>query len=212
MSEAKIREEICLMGEILTSAGLIHGTTGNISHLLDDGNVLVTPTGSRLGALDPADLAKIDRNGTSLDNNVPTKELHLHLAVFENANKKTRAVVHTHSTYSVAWSVQKELDPEDAMPSVTAYQVMRCGKVKLVPFYPPGDKRLADAVGQRAAQSRSILMYAHGPVLAGESLAKAVDATEELEQSAKLLMLLRGGGFHVLTQPQIDELNRLFPS
>ncbi len=208
-SEAVLREEICSLGRSMFDRRLTPGASGNISARLDDG-WLMTPTGSMLGELEPDKLAKIAPDGTHLSGDKPTKETFLHMAVYET-RPQTEAVVHLHSSYSVALSVMEETDPEDALPPITAYYVMRIGKLPMVPYFPPGDKGLADAMRPVFKDHKACLLANHGPVVADKSLRDAVGAMEELEETAKLHLMLRGIPVRTLTPQQVAELRERFP-
>ena len=210
MSETKIREEIALFGKSLFDRGYGCGSSGNISVRLDDG-LLVTPTNSCMGRLDPARISKLNSAGEHLDGDKPSKEAFLHLAVYEE-RPEARAVVHLHSTHSVAVSCIDGLDPSDVLPPITAYYVMRVGKLPLIPYYRPGDKALAEAVRAIAREHRAMLLANHGPVVAGKALDAAVYSAEELEETAKLFLLLRNERIRLLTDAQLDELAAAFPS
>lgn len=208
MQEHQLRDEICELGKSIFERGLTHGSTGNISVRCPDG-WLLTPTGSNLGKLDPAQLAKLDWNGKLMSGNQPSKEAFLHLAMYqERANNA--AVVHLHATHSVAISVLEDLDPEDLLPPLTAYYVMRIGRLPLVPYYAPGDMQLADAVRGYAGRHHAMLLANHGPVVGGSSLAAAADAIEELEATAKLYLLLRGERVRALTDAQVADIRQRF--
>jgi len=209
-TEAKLREEIALLGRSIYERGLTHGSTGNISAKLDDG-WLLTPTGSNLGRLDPARLSKLDWHGKLLSGDAPSKENFLHLAMYQERTQNG-AVVHLHSTHSVAVSVLADVDPGDVLPPLTAYYVMRIGHLPLVPYYAPGDLELADAVRGFAGKHHAVLLANHGPVVAGATLAAAADAVEELEATAKLFLLLRGEKVRLLTPEQVTALRAKFPS
>lgn len=209
MSEARIRDEICRVGAGLFGRGLTHGSTGNISVRLPDGGWLMTPTGSSLGALDPARLSKLDAAGRLIAGDAATKEAYLHTTMYAE-RPNAGAVVHLHSTYSVALSCLEGIDPHNCLPAITAYSVMRVGTLPLVPYHPPGDERLAAAVGALASRHHAVLLANHGPVVAGTSLSAATDAIEELEQTARLVLLLRGEKLRPLTAEQVAELQRRF--
>lgn len=209
MKESKLREEICLLAKSMYDRGLTHGSTGNISARCDDG-WLLTPTGSNLGRLDPARLSKLDWQGRLLSGDPPSKESFLHLAMYEE-RPKAGAVVHLHATHSVAVSVIDGLDPCNLLPPLTAYYVMRIGTLPLVPYFAPGDMALADAVRSVARKHHAMLLANHGPVVAGTSLSAAADATEELEATAKLHLLLQGHRTRPLTPQQVEDLERRFP-
>jgi len=210
MSETTLREDIARIARSMFDRGLTHGSTGNISAKLDDG-WLLTPTGSSLGNLDPARISKLDWNGALVSGDPPSKENFLHLGMYQE-RAKLGAVVHLHSTYSVAVSVLEDVDPEDVLPPLTAYYVMRLGKVPLVPYYAPGDLALADAVRAYATRHHAVLLANHGPVVGGTSLAAAADATEELEATARLYLMLRGEQVRLLTAEEVAELRRKYPT
>jgi ribulose-5-phosphate 4-epimerase/fuculose-1-phosphate aldolase len=208
--ESALREEIVTLGRSLYDRGLTPGSSGNISARLDDG-WLMTPTNACLGRLDPARLSRLDAVGILVDGNPPTKESFLHQAMYEE-RAKAGAVVHLHSTHAVAVSCLADLDPADVLPPITAYYVMRVGKLPLVPFYLPGDRDLAEAVRKLAARHHAVLLANHGPVVAGTSLANAVYAIEELEETAKLHLLLHGHKLRPLTPAQVAQVLEKFPS
>ena len=210
MKEHALREEICDLGRSLFERGLTHGSTGNISARCDDG-WLLTPTGSSLGKLDPARLAKLDWQGKSISGDAPSKENFLHLAMYQE-RERNRAVVHLHATHSVAVSVLEEVDAADALPPLTAYYVMRIGSLPLVPYYAPGDMQLAAAVRALAGKHHAMLLANHGPVVAGTSLAAAADAVEELEATARLYLLLQGRRVRALTGAQVADIRSRYPA
>jgi ribulose-5-phosphate 4-epimerase/fuculose-1-phosphate aldolase len=209
MSEARLRDEICRFGRSLFERGLTPGSSGNISVRLDDGGWLVTPTNASLGFLDPARLSRLDAAGRVVDGDKPTKEIPLHAALYES-RAAARAIVHLHSTHAVALTMLPEIDPKAALPPMTAYYLMRAGTTALVPYYRPGDPAVADAIRGLAGRYASVLLANHGPVVAGETLEAAVFATEELEETAKLYLLLRGLNPRYLTPAQVDDLVATF--
>jgi len=210
MSEAKLREEICYFGKSLFDRGLTFGSAGNLSVRVADG-WLMTPTNSCLGRLDPATLSKVDERGQVISGDPPTKEYFLHLSMY-GQRPRAEAIVHLHSTYSVAVSVLADLDPEQPIPPITAYYVMKIGQLALVPYYAPGDVALAQAVREVAGRHHAILLANHGPVVAGKDLETAVYATEELEETAKLYLMLRGDKTRLLSVEQVRQLQQKHPS
>ncbi|WP_421696021.1 3-oxo-tetronate 4-phosphate decarboxylase [Aestuariivirga sp.] len=209
MTEAEARDFICEMGRSMFERRLTFGSSGNISIKIADG-WLMTPTGSSLGRLDPARLSKLDPQGQLIAGDAPTKESFLHLAMYRE-RAKAGAVVHLHATHSVAVSCLDGIDHEDVLPPITAYYVMRVGKLPLIPYYAPGDKTLGEAVGRAAAKHNAVLLANHGPVVAGTSLSAAVDAIEELEETARLYLLLHGRPTRYLNREHIEDLKRRFP-
>ncbi len=184
--------------------GLTFGSAGNISVRLEDG-WLMTPTNVSLGELDPARLAHLGPDGQLLEGDAPTKEAFLHRVMYAGRTD-AEAVVHLHSTHSVAVSCLADLDPDDVLPPITAYYVMRVGRLPLVPYFPPGDTKLAEAVRPLVGRHHAVLLANHGPVVAGTSLTAAAGAIEELEETARLFLLLQGHRVRSLTPAQVDEL------
>jgi ribulose-5-phosphate 4-epimerase/fuculose-1-phosphate aldolase len=208
MTETKLRDRIAELGKSIFDRGMTAGSSGNISVQLDDG-WLLTPTNSCLGRLDPARISKLAPDGRHIGGDPPSKELFLHGAMYQ-MRATARAIVHLHSTHSVAVSCLPGVDPEDVLPPLTAYYVMKIGHLPLIPYYRPGDTKLGEAIRSYAAKSHAVLLANHGPVVAGKSLEDAVYATEELEETAKLYLLLHGRNPRCLTEAQIAELRETF--
>jgi ribulose-5-phosphate 4-epimerase/fuculose-1-phosphate aldolase len=212
-AEDKARDAVCALGAKLAARGLCPGTSGNISVRVADG-WLMTPTNSSLGELDPGKLSKLDQNGKHVGGDPPTKEALLHRSVYD-VRPGDGAIVHLHCTHAVAVSC---LDPschhnkETTLPPITPYFVMRVGKLPLVPYFKPGDARLADAIRDYARGHRAVLLANHGPVVAGTSLSAASASIEELEETAKLHLLLQGFKVRLLTDSQVREVEEAFPS
>lgn len=210
LTEREMRERIALHGKSLFDRGLTAGSSGNISVRLPDG-MLVTPTNSCLGRLDPERITKLDSNGNVQAGDQPSKEAFLHHAMYQSRPSE-QAIVHLHSTHSVAVSCLAEIDHTNVLPPLTAYYVMRVGTVPLVPYFAPGDEALAAAVEQASKSTHAVLLSNHGPVVAGKSLDAAVNAIEELEETAKLFLLLRSERTRPLSTAQIADLRVRFPS
>jgi ribulose-5-phosphate 4-epimerase/fuculose-1-phosphate aldolase len=209
MSEQRWRERIASLGRSIFARGLTFGSSGNISVRNEDG-WLMTPTNVALGDIDPARISKLDSEGRHLSGDAPTKEAMLHLAMYRE-RPNAAAVLHLHSTHSVAVSALAHIDPNDVLPPITAYYVMRVGRLPLIPYYPPGDQGLAEAVGKQAAKHHALLLANHGPVVAGGSLDAAAAAIEELEETARLYLLLQGHRTRFLTPEQVAALRERYP-
>ena len=210
MKENALRETICTLGASLFSRGLTFGSSGNISVRLEDG-WLMTPTNVSLGSLDPARLSRLDAQGVLISGDPPTKETVLHRVMYEERPRAV-AVVHLHSTWSVAVSCLAEVDAANVLPPITAYYVMRVGTLPLIPYCPPGDAGLGDAVRPYASRHHAVLLANHGPVVAGSSLSAAAGAIEELEETAKLYLILRHEKVRFLDTAQVMDLQRRFPA
>jgi 3-dehydro-4-phosphotetronate decarboxylase len=208
-AETALREKICRFARSLFERGLTPGSSGNISVRLPDGGLLVTPTDASLGFLDPAALCHIDAGGELASGPAPTKELPLHAALYDTRGEAA-AVVHLHSTHAVALSTLPAADPGNVLPPITAYSLMRVGRLALVPYFRPGDPAVAEAIRALAGRHACVLLANHGPVVAGRSLESAVYAVEELEETARLVLLLRGMNPRLLSPAEIDELVQAF--
>jgi 3-dehydro-4-phosphotetronate decarboxylase len=205
----RIREEICRTGQSLFDRGLTSGSTGNISVRLPDGGWLMTPTNASMGRLDPAALSLFDAAGQLQSGEAPTKEAFLHFSMY--AERQTAgAVVHLHSSHATAVSILRDVDPADVLPPLTAYYIMRVGRLPLVPYFAPGDTALAGAVRSLAGKHHAMLLANHGPIVAGTTLANAQFAAEELEETAKLFLMLQSHAKRILTPEQIDDLKKRF--
>ena len=203
MTESKLREHICLLAKSMFDRGLTGGSTGNISARTDDGGLLVSPTGTSFGRLDPARLARFDTNGIHQSGDQPTKEMPLH-AAFYDTRSTAGAVVHLHSCHSVALSLLPVADPDNFLPPLTPYSIMKLGKVQLLPFFLPGDPAMGNAVRGLAGKRSAVMLANHGPVVAGKDIEAACNAIEELEDTARLALLTHGLKPNQLTQDQIQ--------
>ena len=204
-SESKLREQICLLAKSMFDRGLTGGSTGNISARTEDGGLLVSPTGSSFGRLDPAELSRFDAAGRHIAGLKPTKEMPLHSAFYET-RKSAGAVVHLHSCHSVAWSMMPEIDPDNVLPPLTPYVIMKLGKVQLLPFFMPGDAAMGEALRSLGGKRSAVLLANHGPVVAGKDIEAACNAIEELEETAKLAIMMRGFDARALTPAQVRDV------
>ncbi len=209
-AETRLRETICDFARSIFERGLTGGASGNISARTADGGLLVTPTGASFGRLDPARLSRFDATGRLVDGDKPTKEMPLHSAFYETRGDRAGAVVHLHATHSVALSILPDSDPESLLPPLTAYSIMRLGRVQLLPYFRPGDPAMGDAVRSLAGKRSAVVLANHGPVVAGRDLEAAVYAMEELEETARLALLTRGANPVGLTTAQIRDLVQHF--
>lgn len=200
-----LREQICLLAKSMFDRGLTGGSTGNISARTEDGGLLVSPTGTSFGRLDPARLSLFDANGTLVDGDPPTKEMPLHAAFYETRST-AGAVVHLHSCHSVALSMMPDVDTDNFLPPMTPYAIMKLGRVKLLPFFRPGDPAMGKAVRGLAGKRSAVMLANHGPVVAGKDVEAACNAIEELEDTARLAMLMHGIPARLLDATQVRDL------
>ena len=206
MTEAQLRERLCLWGKSIFERGLTSGSSGNISVRTDDG-FLVTPTNSCLGLLDPSALTKLDLQGRPLSGDKPSKEVPLHMAYYDG-RPVARAIVHLHSTFAVSWSCRADIDPLDALPPLTPYVLMRVGRIPILPYTEPGTDQIRPYLLVAASRHAAVLLANHGPVVSGESLDAAVYAAEELEEAAKVAFLLEGRAVNHISAAAIEQLLR----
>jgi ribulose-5-phosphate 4-epimerase/fuculose-1-phosphate aldolase len=206
MTEQQLRDEMCRWGASMFARGLTAGSSGNLSARLPDG-FLVTPTNSCLGYLEPATLSKLDAQGHPVSGDAPTKEIPLHMGFYE-ARPQAQGVVHLHSTYATALSCLEDTDPDDAIPAITPYVVTRVGRVPLLPYTHPGSADVKPLVLAKAGDCAAVLLANHGPVVSGHSFRDAVFAAEELEETAKLVLLTRGMSVRRLAPELIRELEQ----
>ena len=205
MKETALREQMCLLAKSMFDRGLTGGSTGNISARTPDGGLLVSPTGTSFGRLDPGRLSRFDVSGTQIDGDPPTKEMPLHSA-FYDTRSTAGAVVHLHSCHSVAWSLMPDVDEDNFLPPLTPYAIMKLGKVKLLPFFRPGDPAMGEAVRGLAGKRSAVMLANHGPVVAGKDIEAACNAIEELEDTARLAILMRGYNPRMLSETQVKDL------
>ena len=206
---ASIAESLVALGASLFARSLTFGRTGNLSAMDTDGILLLTPTGISLGELDAESLSRIDSSGMHIGGLPPTKEAFLHLAMYR-ARPSARAVVHTHSTYSVAVSCMRDTNHDNAIPPLTAYYAMRIGALPLLPYHAPGDAALGPLAELMAVDHHALLLANHGPIVAAGDLASAADALEELEETAKLHLLLRGSPTSPVSDDEVTRLRDLY--
>jgi 3-dehydro-4-phosphotetronate decarboxylase len=208
-TEASLRELICTLAKSLFDRGLTHGSTGNISARTEDGGLLVSPTGSSFGRLDPSRLSRFDSQGHQIGGDKPTKEMPLHSA-FYDTRSQAGAVVHLHSCHAVAWSMLPYADDDNFLPPLTPYAIMQLGRVKLLPFFLPGDPAMGEAVRGLAGKRSAVMLANHGPVVAGKDVEAACIAIEELEATARLALLTHAHHPRLLNSTQIQDIVTTF--
>ncbi|HTB42322.1 MAG TPA: aldolase [Acetobacteraceae bacterium] len=205
MNEQDTRHLLVELAASLFVRGFSVGSAGNISVRLDNG-YLITPTNSSLGRLDPARLSLLDAEFRHAGGDKPSKEVFMHRA-FYRASADVGAVVHLHSTQATAVACLPDVDRDNPIPPLTPYFVMRVGRrMPIVEYYRPGDPAMEQAIHAAALGARAVLLANHGPVVSGRTLTDAVYAAEELEEAAKLYLMLRHAAPRLLTPPQVEEL------
>lgn len=208
--ETRLREAMAEHGRLLFARGFSVGSAGNISARLPDG-FLMTPTNSCLGRLDPARISKLDAGYRHIGGDKPSKEVFMHRAMLD-ARPEAGAVVHLHSTHATAIACLAMPGDDAPIPPLTPYFVMRVGRsLPVIPYYRPGNPEMEPAIAAAArAGARAVLLANHGPVVSGRSLDDAVYAAEELEEAARLALMLHGRAARVLTPEEVDDLLETF--
>lgn len=205
MSDTALRDQICVLAKSMFDRGLTGGSSGNISARTADGGLLVSPTGTSFGRLDPARLSHFDASGQLIGGDPPTKEMPLHTAFYETRST-AGAVVHLHSCHSVALSMLPDVDPDNFLPPLTPYAIIKLGRVRLLPFFLPGDPAMGEALCGLAGKRSAVMLANHGPVVSGKDVEAACNAIEELEDTARLALLTRGMGARGLSRAQLREV------
>lgn len=209
MREAAMRSLLVELAASLFARGYAVGSAGNISVRIDDG-FLMTPTNASLGRLQADRLSKLDAGFAHVDGDRPSKEVFMHRA-FYLARPEVGAVVHLHSTMATAVACLPAVDGSAQIPPLTPYFVMRIGaRLPVVAYHRPGDPAMEPAIRAAAEDARAVLLANHGPVVSGPTLVDAVYAAEELEEAAKLSLVLRGFEARPLTSDQIGDLVSTF--
>lgn len=203
-------QELCEIAASFFARGYAFGSTGNLSVLLGD-EVWITPTGRSFRNLVPGDLACVSRTGEKRNANQPSKEYPFHLGCYREASARAAAIVHLHSTYSVALSCLADLNDTQPMPLITPYYLMRVAPLAIVPYFRPGSQELGDAVAAAARDHDCLLLRNHGLIALGRTMAEAVDRAEELEETAKLAFLLRGEKLRELTATEQEDIRQHYP-
>lgn len=209
MSEKQLREDMVRYARSMFERGYSSGGAGNISLKLPDGNILATPTNSSFGDLNADELSKVSMQGELLSGQKASKEVLMHLAMYRQ-RAHCGGIVHLHSPWLTALSCLPGIDPENALPPITPYYVMRVGKLPVVPYIRPGSPIIAEHVEKLAAEHNAILLANHGPIISGKTIREAVFNAEELEETAKLYFMLKPFGMNTLTQENVEELNATF--
>ena len=204
-----MRKLICRLAQSMFDRGSTGCSTGNISARTPDGGLLVSPSGTSFGRLDPERLNRFDTKGDLIDGDYPTKEMPLHSAFYETRSS-AGAMVHLHSCYSVAWLMMRGVDEDNFLSPLTPYAIMKLGKVKLLPFFRPGAHSMGEVVCGLASKRAALVLANHGSVVVGKNVEAACNAIEELEHTSRLAFLMRGYDTWMLTDAQIKDIVTTF--
>ena len=207
MDESLSRREMVSFGASLYNRGYIAGSAGNMSVRIAESEILMTPSGSCMGRLEEDSISKVMLDGALVDGHPPTKEIFFHLALYRH-DPCCNAIVHLHSTWSTVLSCLADLDPDCPIRPMTPYYVMKIGHLQVIPYFPPGDQRIADEMVQWAGKRSAFLLRNHGAVVIHKTLEGAVDLAEELEETAKIACHTRSMSIRYLTEDEIHVLKK----
>lgn len=208
MTKTEIAHLMAKLCASLFDRGYSVGGAGNVSARLEEGGFLVTPTNSSLGRLDPDNLSLIDADGNHASGPRPSKEFAFHGGLYD-CRPETGAIVHLHATHLTALSCLPDLPSDNAIRPFTPYYVMRAGYMPVIPYYKPGSPEIGQdlvAAANKHPAAKAFLLASHGVVVLGKDLEDAVNNAEELEETAKLLFLLRREEPRYLTDAEVEEL------
>lgn len=200
--------ELVRAGAHLAALGLSPGSSGNISVRIGD-TIVMSPTGADLASLEADNLSRLTLAGEFLSGPKASKEFPLHQAMYAR-DPAVCSVVHLHSPHAAALSCTEPWAAHSALPPITPYLVMRVGQVPLIPYAAPGNVSQGDHIGGLSFDFRAILLQNHGPLTAGTSVQQAVDAIIEIEEAAKLVLLLQDRPTRLLSDTEILELTRTY--
>jgi L-fuculose-phosphate aldolase len=192
------RNEIVRACRELVSAGLVVGTSGNVSIRAGD-LVAVSPSGVDYAEL-TADLVGVHRlDGTAVEAALrPTSEMPLHLAVY--AATAARAIVHTHPVAATAVSTLA-----DELPAIHYQVAMFGGPLAVAPYATYGSEELAGHVAAALRGRTACLMASHGAVVIGPDLHTALNGSHYLEWLCEVyLRALAAGTPRLLPAAEIE--------
>lgn len=204
LNEKQAKEKIVLYAKSIFNRGLTSGASANMSVKIDNGWV-ITPTNTCFGFLDVDSMSVIDKNGDLLHGEKPSKEFLLHMRMYEKRPQDT-CIIHLHSTWATSFSCLPVADESNIVPTYTPYLTMRLGPIARIPYFSPGDKKLADAISEVAGRHAGVIMANHGPIVSAETVEKALYGMEELEESCKIALILMEKNAIELCPEQIKEL------
>lgn len=186
MDETEARAALIGTCRMLYDRRLTVSAGGNMSVRLDDGTVLITPSGRNKGLVGPDELVKVAMDGSVLSGPKPSIETRFHLALYR-LEPGTNAIVHCHPLNCIALTIK-------GMPlrcNLTPEGVLLLGRVPTIGYYTPGTQELVDAVAEMHS-CQAMLMERHGAIAQGRNLEEAFDRMEELEFQAELSMMCAG--------------------
>ena len=185
MDDRELRCDIVEVGRRLYARGLIGGNEGNISVRRGDA-LLVTPAGVCKGFLTPDMIVRTDLEGRAQGGGRASTEVLMHTAVYRR-RADVRAVVHAHPPTATGFAAAGI--PLDR--PLIAEAVVTLGAVPIIPYGQPSTTDLARNVGDAICTAHALLMANHGAITVGDTLARAWERMETVEQLAKVALVTR---------------------
>lgn len=194
----EVREEIVRVCLRLSAAGLMPGTSGNVSVRAED-RIAVTPSGLDYAEL-TADLVGVHLlDGSPVEAPLaPTSEMPMHLAIY--AATPASAIVHTHGTAVTALSTIV-----DELPPIHYYVALFDGPVQVTPYATYGTPELAEGAIRALRSSNACILGNHGAVTVGPDLRTACSRAEHLEWMSEVYLRAASAGRpRLLDRDEID--------
>ncbi|BDU71843.1 class II aldolase/adducin family protein [Mesoterricola silvestris] len=202
----KLLANLCDVCRRLHARNLLAAADGNVSVLLDDGRIAITPSGVAKARMAPADLAYLARDGRVVSGRPSTERL-MHLAVYR-ACPEARAVVHAHPPTAIAFSLahpEWACLPSEALPEV----ILAAGSIPFVPYARPGTAAMGEVLAPFLPAHRLMVLARHGALAWGESLEEAYNGMERLEHVCQILKTaLDLGGARPLPDAEVEALRQ----
>ncbi|NNC13777.1 L-ribulose-5-phosphate 4-epimerase [Planctomonas sp. JC2975] len=205
---AQTRAEVTALHAELVRYGLVVWTGGNVSGRVPGTDLFVIkPSGVSYDDLAPANMILCDLDGNVVPGSAgsdrsPSSDIAAHAYVYRNM-PEVGGVVHTHSTYAVAWAARGEEIP----CVITAMADEFGGPIPVGPFAIIGDDSIGRGIVETLTghRSRAVLMQNHGPFTVGVSAKDAVKAAVMVEDVARTVHIARQGGELVPIPPEAIE-------
>ncbi|MCP4568679.1 MAG: class II aldolase/adducin family protein [FCB group bacterium] len=196
-------EKIVEIGSRLYKRGLIAGTDGNISALIEPGQVMITPAGRSKDRLEPEEMIVIDDSGQKIAGKLrASSEMAMHLYLYSN-RPDIFACVHAHPPFATAFAAAGISLNEKILPEI----ILSVGNIALTEYAPPGTPALPRSLDPFITDHNAFLLKNHGLVTIGSDLEEAYHRLETIEHFARISYLAkRLGGADVL---DTDEVLRL---
>ena len=202
-----MKKELIYFAKRIYNAGLSPATSGNISCIDEDNNILITTSGSAMADLCEENIVKIDFRGLSLEENKkPSCEKIMHIKIYEK-RPDIKAVIHSHSPAITAFAVSGFNINEDViMPEFT----LSFGKIPTSKYFMPSTLELAEDVSDLFKTNNAVLIRNHGVIVGAKTLKEAFYSLESIQAYCKTYLYSKVlGKIKTLNKSQIENLKNL---